>query len=350
MSLKLKAAKLELWPGINGEDAAFSLEVSPQSLNLSDFFCKIGQAPANANLHLHRASQYIDLDGAVKIKDFAINLPLLRGRLTGSLNFAGGGQNNLALIKNLAGAGAGSLNDVSLLRSDPLALHRVMERLENDSILPDRQDVEARLEDELSHAPFLLKTGDFNLELADGKLRFEPLEPANDAKDRRFAAKLSGEFDLARGQLSEKTSLTEKDLPKDWKAPLPQITLGFAGSPTRPSRSIEAGAFLNALAERAISLESTRLENFEFDLHEQAFFRERLRSERRREQENLNQQEKIDENLRHAREAVRLERQRKEDLRRKVEDLLKGLAPSGNKTGAPNGAGLPLDPSSAGRY
>jgi hypothetical protein len=169
--------------------------------------------------------------------------------------------------------------------------------------------------------------------------------------DRSAAVKLSSTFDLTQGLLSETTHFTQREQPKDWSAPPPEAGLSFKGPLMQPSREIEAGAFLNALAEQIIAKESARLEGFEFDRHEQAFFWERLRSERRREQEKLKQQEKAEEDRRRAIETARLERLRKEEARRKVEERPKIPTPPGRTLNVPsNGPTQPLDPSSAGRY
>ena len=53
---------------------------------------------------------------------------------------------------------------------------------------------------------------------------------------------------------------------------------------------IDAAALANALAARAIQRESARIESYEFDIHERAFFYQRLQSERRREAERLKAQ------------------------------------------------------------
>ena len=82
-------------------------------------------------------------------------------------------------------------------------------------------------------------------------------------------------------------SLLLNPAPKDFSGPAPQIALLFEGPLSSPALRIDAAPLANALAARAIVRESARIESYEFDIHERAFFYQRLLSERRRESERL---------------------------------------------------------------
>ena len=91
---------------------------------------------------------------------------------------------------------------------------------------------------------------------------------------------------------------------------------------------------MNAVAARAIARASARIEAYEFDVRERAFFNERLQSERRREQDRLKAEadakaaeaarraaaeaaRRAEADRRARAEAARLEKQRRDDAERR---------------------------------
>jgi hypothetical protein len=122
-------------------------------------------------------------------------------------------------------------------------------------------------------------------------LRLTPKETKPKRLDSGIDETLQVSLDLDRLSLDQRSRLALVDLPKDWNGPPPSINLVSAGALNNPARTVESGIFVNALAARAIARENARIQAQEFDIHEQAFFYNRLKSERRREQERTKAKE-----------------------------------------------------------
>jgi hypothetical protein len=144
--------------------------------------------------------------------------------------------------------------------------------------------------------------------------------------------------------------------------------LEFKGPLTNPVRTIESANFVNTLAARAIAREAARIQAYEFDLHERAFFNQRLQSDRRHDEE----QRKAEEEARQAAEAARkaedaleklrkAEDARKEEMRKKSEEQARTnpapdsppaihVKPSSSNALQSQQPGTATDPSTAGRY
>ena len=108
-------------------------------------------------------------------------------------------------------------------------------------------------------------------------------------------------------------------LPKGWSGPPPSVVFAFDGPPTAPKRMVDVSAFIDAVATRALARETARIEAYEFDVRERAFFNQRLLSERRREQDRLKAEadaRKAEAERRARLEAERLDRLRREEASR----------------------------------
>ena len=79
-------------------------------------------------------------------------------------------------------------------------------------------------------------------------------------------------------------------LPKNRSGVAPHDEFDFDGAAFRSDPQHRA-SFINVLAARAIARDSARIEAEEFDVHEQSFFENRLKSERRRVAEREKQAE-----------------------------------------------------------
>jgi hypothetical protein len=218
--------------------------------------------------------------------------------------------------------------------ADPLGLYRVFERVEQDKLPVEEKIIAEALRKEMD--PWALAAGAraFDLNLATGVLRLAEQGPgetsgANEGRGN-FNSRFSGALDLSRLRLDQQVAIALEDLPKNWVGTPPSITLIFAGPIAKPDRRFDVVRFTDALAVRALARETARLENYEYDLRERAFFRERLRSERRREQERLKAEEEARRALeaeQRAAEQKKREEAMQEEMQRKAEEALRNAAP-----------------------
>ena len=363
-SLALKVKALDLWPGLSGKDARMTLQIAPGLLVLRDFGVKISEGEAAGTLSLHRDGPTAALEAHVDLNDYPFDLPSGRGKLKLGLDLAGTGQSAQALVVGLAGSGHTTVSDLLVPHGDPSALPRIFANVEEDRLPVETDTVARALNSELDRQSLAAGSRDFDLNLAAGTIRFDPVASPKPKAD--VTSDFSAGLDLVKGTLDQRLALTLHALPKDWTGPPPQVTLNFKGPIASQSRTIEADAFVNALAARAIMRESARIEAFEFDVRERAFFNRRLISERRREQERIKAEEdarRAEEERRQAAETARRERLKKaEEARHKAEEAQRASeAQRANASGEtkPPGSWMPpvlsapgvlIDPSAAGRY
>ena len=310
-TIAVKAKRFDLPNGVAGSDATMRLEIAPGVVALHDFACKIGAARATGNLTLRRDGPVAAVEGHVAVTDFALALPSAKGRLTAAFDLAGTGQTPLALISGLGGSGHATIADLVIPHSDPAALETVFAAAEDDQLSVDEAEVTRALRRAFDPKSLVLGTRDFDLGLAAGVLRLAPPKVAKIDTDE--ASTLSAAFDLRTLTLDERLGLTLQTLPKDWTGEPPHVDINFKGGLADSTPRIDASSFVNALAARAIARESARIQAYEFDIHERAFFNQRLLSERRREQERLNAEE--------ARRAAEVAQRKAEDDARRAAEL-----------------------------
>jgi len=310
-------------PSLSGQNTRFELGLSPQTVELTHFSSTLAGGMAAGDFLLHRQANMASLEAKGELQDFQTDLPFLHGKLGMKLNFAGSGMSILGLVKSLAGGGEASLKDAVILRSDPKALRQIVMKSLEDSNL-DHDQLNTILDEAFSRSPLIASKLIFDLNLSDGHLRFGlPALQLEDAKTPK-EIEVTSDFDLAKGWLAERTKFSLSDLPKGWLGPRPEASLSFHGPLNKPAREIDTSSLSNALDEQEILKESERIANFEFDLHERAFFYERLRSERRREQDKLklreSLQDKGEEDRRRAAELAHSEHLRRDDQKRPAEE------------------------------
>ena len=131
----------------------------------------------------------------------------------------------------------------------------------------------------------------------------------------QVAGTFEATLDLGASWLDEHVRETLLALPPNWSGAAPTIVYTLSGPIEDPRRSLDVSGLIDAVATRALARESARIEAYETDIRERAFFAERLRSEDRREKDRL----KLEDDARRAeaeRQAARLDRLRKEDAAR----------------------------------
>lgn len=291
VKIAITAKSFDLWPHLVGHDARFDLDASGGraglKLALNHMTMKLASGSLGGDVTLRRDGANAAATARLKLADYDLALPSLRGRLAGSIDVAGTGDNPQALITSLAGSGALTVSDLVLPRTDPAALSHVLQAAEDDTLTLDGNEIERALAGEFDKGSAHLGTVAFDAGLAGGTLRLTPKETEAKRLDPGVAATLQMSLDTTTLTLDQKSHLMLVALPRGWSGPEPAVDLGMSGPLTNPVRTIQSAAFLNALAARAIARESARIQAQEFDIHEQAFFYNRLTFERRSEQERL---------------------------------------------------------------
>ncbi len=88
--------------------------------------------------------------------------------------------------------------------------------------------------------------------LADGQLALTPADAGGQGIDAGF--------DLRDATLSLVYSSTAHDLPDGWTAPAPGGSVTWSGPWRSPARKVDAAAFVDAVATRALDREQARIE------------------------------------------------------------------------------------------
>jgi uncharacterized protein involved in outer membrane biogenesis len=286
LTIKDMALPAPVFPrGAAAKDARATLLTGPGLMDLQDLTYDAAGGRLAGEIKLRRSAADVSVESHLDFADMAIESPAVRGRMSGALDLAGTGKSADALAASLAGSGRALTSDLTIPRADATAVARVFAAFDQDDRKLGAGDIAAALASELKRADFKLKSGAFDIAVAAGMLHLAPA-----AGSETPGSSLSASFDLRRATLTQRLSLVLNPAPKDLSGPAPQIALLFQGPFSSPSVQIDAAALANALAARAILRESARIESYEFDVHERAFFYQRLLSERRREAERLSKE------------------------------------------------------------
>ncbi len=321
----MSVANFDLWPQISGRDAHFDLAITGGEMGLEfaihHLAMKIGAGSADADLTLRRNGPNAAAQGRLRLRDCELDVPSMRGLLSTDLDLAGTGDSAAALVAGFAGSGRIGLSDLVLPKSDPGALARVFDAVEEDRLGIDEAEIDRVLLTEFGKQSLSLGKAEFDAGLAAGVLRLSQKDATKIVPG--VVENLDAALDLRDLTLAQTSLLSLAAVPKNWNGALPQVTISWNGNIANPTQSLDAATFVNALAARAIARESARIQAQEFDVHEHAFFVSRLQSERQHETERL----KTEEDARRAAELVEQRKaeaagteQKAEDVKRKTED------------------------------
>jgi uncharacterized protein involved in outer membrane biogenesis len=343
VTLAVKAQDLQLPNGLGAQGASFTLRLAPGLLAFDQFNARLDQGGLSGGLVLRRDGGAASLSGSLKVSDVPVDRAGISGRLNGAVTFTSTGANAAALAGGLAGTGAARIANFRFSRADPAAPGRVIVQTDEGSIFVSENDFMGALRRELDRGPLDLGDQSFDVSMAAGVLRLASAAGQNLSLDLRTLA------------VEARSLLTADPLPKDWSGPAPQVTVIDRDG----QRDLDAGAFINALAARAITREAARIEALEADIRERAAF-----ARRKRGLDFLHQREREvaafeEEQARLEQEAAkRAEEERRrvaEDERRRLQQL---SAPAPINIVPPAPVPSPVirmppatrDPSAAGRY
>ncbi len=330
--LALKVAALDLTDGLAATDARLDLGIAPGVVTLRHAAATLAGGRATADVSLRRGGADATVEGRLTLEGSRVALPGATAVVSGTLDVAGGGSSAAALVASLAGSGAARAGGLTVSHADPAALPKVFAEVEADALAVDEDSIVRALEGG-STGPLNLGDRRFDLSLAGGVLRVAPgqvapgqVAPGQSAlggapPPRRdpVASTFEATLDLGASRFEEHVKETLLALPPNWTGAAPAIVFTLAGPFADPRRSVDVGGLVDAVATRALARESARIEAYEADIRERAFFANRLRSEERREQDRL----KVEDDARKAEaerkarlEAARLDRLRKEEAAR----------------------------------
>ncbi|MDX7952570.1 hypothetical protein P7D22_15475, partial [Lichenihabitans sp. Uapishka_5] len=271
--VQVQTARLDLGNGLALTHAGFGLRLTPGTLTLGAMTGGFAGGKAGGTLTLRRNGAAASLSGQIQFEGLHLAYPSLAGQLGGSLSVAGSGTSPDALVASLAGDGALTFTG-TLPRLDPRALAATAKAYEAEDASMDADAIQAALGTALDRGALDLGTVVAPVTLAAGTLRTglvsSPAPAGTLASDTALA--------LATGQLTLRATLTGAEVPKDWKGDPPAVTVTWRGPLTSPTRAVDAAAFANGLAARAIAREQDRIQLMQDDLRERAFFARRLKA------------------------------------------------------------------------
>ncbi len=361
--LDLTIAELRLSDAVSVADARMSLSLSPGVVAVENVRGRLPDGTISGRATLRRDGPMASLLASLALDQAAFAMPAASGVASGSLDLSGTGDSMAALIGGLAGQGKARVERLTIPRADPAAPARVLAQADSGELFVSENDFIGALRRELDLRALAAGDRDVDATLAAGALTL------NATGDVSLA------WDLRAATLTSRVTLPAAHLPRDWSGPAPSVAVIWKGPFASPTRDIEAGSFVAALTARAVAREQARIEAFEADVRERAYFNRVLKGfafMRQRDREIAaweadQARQAADAERRRQLEAQRLERERIDRERRAEEarkrqdgataadEPLKIAPPAvpSADVSAPAGYQMPppgADPSTAGRY
>ena len=281
--LDVRAAALELGPGLTASGAAFRLALEDGTLGLRDLTARLAEGRLDGSATLARRGGALAISGEGGLADAAIPALAdgspLSGRLSAKLRFGTSGVNAGALAANLAGSGTLALADLAVPEADPAALGRALARaLEMEDPLREGR-LPQIVGEELGRAAAQARgTVTAPLTIVGGVLRAGPLDL--DLGPARWSGSVA--YDLRAGRLDARGQLAGGAPPRGWSAGTPAVQLGLSGPMGAPERSLDTGALATGLAAVVLQRELERIELLEADQSERQRRRARIEMDRAR--------------------------------------------------------------------
>lgn len=273
--LLLTAASLPLTDTTLARDARLTLRLAPGVVTIADLSAALGDdGRVGGTLTLRRDGPAASLSGHIDWSGVPLATPSLAGRSRASLDLAGTGTSAATLMAGLAGSGTVGIVDARLPRFDPAAIGRVAASTDAATDAIDPGDIAQAIDHELDKAPLTLGDITIPVTIAAGILRSDTVKVEGPAVTSEGA----GSLDLRQLLLSLRTTATVKTPPKDWTGKPPEVTIQWKGPFRAPSRQIDAAELVNGIAARAIARDQARIDAFQDDVRERAFFARRLKA------------------------------------------------------------------------
>ena len=320
--IRIEAPVLRLAEEQALSEASLRLRSDGDGLKLEDIAGGYGGGKAEGALVLRREGGLAQLSGRVALAQVDLSGPTsggLGGKLSGQVEFGGSGETPARLVAGLSGAGQAQFTEARLARVDPKASGRVIATTGEDASESETDRLKRRLEQALAVDSWALGTVAVPFTLAGGLARLQPVVFERDG----LRTEVGGIVDIRA--LSADLRLALKPLgalPKGWPGDAPQIAVAWRGPLSELRRESDVNALANTVAARALAREIERVEAFEADARERAWFSRRLRAERemRENERRLGEFLKAEEEKRLADERRQEELRKAEEARRLAEE------------------------------
>lgn len=321
-AIALEINALDIVPGFTAKGAKLDIGVSQNVVSIEKLTGDLAGGRVEGGARLRRDGRQATLEGRLALDHVRIRLPdTLDADLNAKLDFGGSGGSSLALVSSLAGSGEAVATGLEVAGADPKALVKIFDDVEADVLAVD-QDQVARAYQEVAKGTLAAGKARFSLRLVAGVLHFDP-KTQETPPDAPVKSTIDASLDLPRARFETHVEEALRALPKNWTGAPPTIVVMLQGALGKPKRFVDVSNFLNAVAARALARESARIEAYEIDVRERAFFNARLQWEKRREEERqkADADAKRAEAERKARaEAARQERARKDQAAKAARD------------------------------
>jgi AsmA family len=235
-----------------GGKARFDLALRPGALSVARAEAAVLGGMARGGFDLRRDGRQVSLSGEAEADDLALSDPAFSARLDGKLKFAGGGASASALAASLSGEGALLLRDLLIRQAAPDAADAAFKASEALDASFDAKAVAKSLDAAFAREPLRRHEAGFAARLADGQLVLAPSDDGGKG--------IEASFDLRDASLSLAFSATAQNLPAGWTAPAPGGSVIWSGPWRSPARRVDAAAFVDAVATRALDREQARIE------------------------------------------------------------------------------------------
>lgn len=274
--IALSATAMPLTGSTMAQNAKATLRLAPGTLTLADWTASLGTGRIGGTLTLRRDASTASLASHFDWSGLPVASPSLGGLSGGALDLAGTGSSLAGVVASLGGSGTLSVGDATLPRFDAGAIARVIAKVDaqQDSTTLDDMAIGQWLGQELDRGALPLGSVTTPVTVAAGALRVPPVR----AQGVSLRAEASGSLDLAHLLLSLRATASLEPPPKDWAGSSPQIDVTWKGPFANPSREVGAATLVNGIAARAIARDQARIEAFQDDIRERAFFARRLRA------------------------------------------------------------------------
>ncbi len=221
----------------------------------------------------------------------------LSGQLAGKFSASGVGTSLADLVASLAGSGTFRHTGIAVADLDPEALRRTLAAFAGADGQPEPEAINARFAQEAQRGAMALPSGEVGATLAQGVLRLSPVTMPGEKGE----VELTLAADIAKLRLDARAEYRLATQPEGWAGRPPSATVSWTGPLLAPARAVDTTVLTNGLAAIAIARDLERIQIFEQDARERAFFvrrqrasdeeRARLEAEKRKVEEAKRQQE-----------------------------------------------------------
>lgn len=284
--LALNILRFDLGGGIIMDEVSTRAQMSDTGLALRDVKGRLGNTSFGGALTLSRQGGRASLTSDMKFENAFTVLPaglnaLVGGQMPLSLRLGAAGESPAALIANLNGAGQGTWSNISIPSLSPAAPARTVMSAVKTNALPSLSELESQLREAFAAGPFAIadqSSVTVPVSVSAGVMKVGPVQ----AQSPEGQLNLHADIDLKISALNARAHVRSPASPPGWTGSPPQAGIVWQGPVSAPVQRLDATSLLNGLASIRLTQELDRIDVFEQDARERAFFSRRLRSERDR--------------------------------------------------------------------